>query len=456
MRPQAARPAGRAVGIISLGCPKNLVDTEVMLGLLAQAGYRIVSDPEQAEVLLVNTCSFIEPAREEAAAALQEAIQWRLAAPERALVCAGCWPQLEAEALRLRFPEVDAYMGPGDVPAVVAIVERALARAGPRQPVASPSAFLYTDAMPRVRATAPWIAYLKIADGCRHRCRFCIIPKLRGRYRSRPLGSMVAEAERLVSEGVRELNLVAQDTTAYGHDLGEVNLADLLTELARIEQLRWIRVLYGYPTAVTDRLIEVMAGEERICAYLDLPFQHAHREVLRRMGRPGDGGSYLKLIARLREAMPDIALRSSFIVGYPGETEEEFTHLLAFLEEAQLDRAGAFPFSPERGTPAAKLPEQVPEEAAQERYHRFMLAQQRISLLRNQRWLGRDLDVLVEAPGERRGEWIGRSFRDAPEIDGTVRVRRAPANTKPGWFLRVCVTKTEAYDLAASAYPTST
>jgi ribosomal protein S12 methylthiotransferase len=446
--------------VISLGCPKNLVDTEVMLGLLREAGHQVVFDLDQADVLLVSTCCFIEQAREEAARELGEAIEWRRAAEGRALICAGCWPEMEAPELRTRFPEIDAYMGPGDVPRVVSVVERALAGAGPKHPQARPSSFIYDGATPRLRATAPWTAYLKIADGCRHRCRFCVIPRLRGRYRSRPLDSIVAEARQLAAEGVREINLVAQDTTAYGSDgkakgkrkkaKGEgrdgADIADLLGALADIEGLYWVRLLYGFPTAVTPRLIEVMAREDRVCKYLDLPFQHADRMVLRRMGRPGDGDSYLKLIARLRAAMPDIAIRSSFIVGFPGESEEEFRQLLEFIEAAQLDRAGAFCFSPERGTPAAEMNDQVPAELARQRYHELMVLQQRVSLERNRRWVGREIEVLIEAPGEQKSEWIGRSFRDAPEIDGTVTVQRA-ASAKPGQFVRCRVTGAGPYDL---------
>jgi ribosomal protein S12 methylthiotransferase len=440
-----------------------------MLGLLREAGFRVVSHPEQADVLLVNTCCFIAQAREEAAQALREAVRWRRAEAGRALICAGCWPEMEAPELRALFPEIDAYLGPGDVPNVVSAIERALAGAGPQQPQARPSSFLYDEAMPRLRATAPWTAYLKIADGCRHRCRFCLIPRLRGRYRSRPPGSVVAEARRLAAEGVREIVLVAQDTTAYGTDLkakgkrkkvkgGRPNGGDLpglLSALAGIEGIHWVRLLYGYPTGVSQRLIEVMAGEERVCKYLDLPFQHADREVLRRMGRPGDGASYLKLVSRLRAAMPDIAIRSSFIVGFPGESEEEFRRLLDFVEGAQLDRAGAFCFSPERGTPAAGMPDQVPGEVAQQRYHELMALQQRVSLARNRGWVGREIEVLIEAPSERNDEWIGRSFRDAPEIDGMVKVQAGGARLRPGQFVRCGVTAAEAYDLVGAASRTA-
>ncbi len=445
----------RRVGVISLGCPKNLVDTEVMLGLLREAGFQIVPDPEEADVLLINTCCFIEQARQESAGVLSEATQWRRTHHSGALICAGCWPEMEAPELRELFPEIDAYMGPGDVPNVVSVIERALTGRGPERPQAKPSSFIYDEAFPRVCSTAPWTTYLKIADGCRHRCRFCVIPRLRGRYRSRPISSVLAEAQHLASESVREINLVAQDTTAYGTDSGEADIADLLTGLAQIEGIRWLRLLYGFPTAVTERLIKVMAREAKICKYLDLPFQHADRGVLRRMGRPGDGAAYLRLIARLREAMPDVAIRSSFIVGFPGEGEEEFARLLEFVEAAQLDRAGAFCFSPERGTPAAEMGNQVPSEIAQQRYHELMLLQQRVSLARNQRWIGRDIEVLIEVPGERNGEWIGRSFRDAPEIDGTVKVRTRVATVSPGDYVTVRVTVAEPYDLVGKVRPVS-
>lgn len=446
--PQAPRPRRPAVGVIALGCPKNLVDTEVMLGLLRQAGFRIVSDAEHADVLLVTTCCFIEAAREESGQALAEAAAWRRADPTRALVCGGCWPQMDAPGLRRRFPEIDAYLGPGDVPAVVSVIERALAGTGPIAPESAPAAYLHAEGVPRLRTTPPWTAYLKIADGCSHACRFCVIPRLRGPFRSRRLGAILREARRLADAGVREVNLIAQDTTAYGSDTGEADLADLLEELAGVEGLRWIRVLYGFPARVTDRLVEVMAGRENICDYLDVPFQHADPEVLRRMGRPGDGETYLRLIARLRAAMPDITLRSTFLVGFPGEREEHFARLLDFIGAAQLDRAGAFSYSAEAGTPAAAMDEQVASEVARERYHRLMMLQQPISLARNERWMSRDIEVLIEKPGDAEHEWVGRSFRDAPEIDGLVKLA-AVEPVQPGQFRRAVVTGAEPYDLRA-------
>ncbi len=440
---------GLAVGVVSLGCPKNLVDTEVMLGLLRQAGFALVNDPAQADVLLVNTCCFIEEARAEAAEAIEEALAWRRRPRARALLVAGCWPQSDPHHLRQHFPEIDALLGPGDVPQIVSILERALGGTPVEAPAARPESFLYDDATPRLRATPPWTAYLKIADGCGHRCRFCVIPSLRGPYRSRSLDSVVREAEAMAREGVREVNLVAQDTSAYGRDTGEADLAQLLARLAAVEEVRWIRLLYAYPTSVTPSLIETMATQEKVCNYLDIPLQHSHPNVLRSMGRPGDGESYLRLIAQLREAMPEIALRSAFIVGYPGEGEEEFRHLLEFLEAAQLDRAGAFVYSREPGTPAAELEPQVPAEVAEQRRHEVMTLQQRISLARNRRWVGRELEVLVEAPGERR-TWLARSFRDAPEIDGLVVVRASRPLT-PGQFATVRVSNAQPYDLIARA-----
>ncbi|MBN1459340.1 MAG: 30S ribosomal protein S12 methylthiotransferase RimO [Armatimonadetes bacterium] len=444
---QDSTAARRAVGVISLGCPKNLVDTEVMLGRLQAAGFQIVADPTRADVLLVNTCCFIAPAREEAAEALAEAAEWRRGEAGRILICAGCWPEMDAAHLRERFPEIDALMGPGDVADVVSIVERACKGEGAQAPASPPAHYLHDEGNPRLLSTPPWTAYVKIAEGCSHRCAFCTIPSLRGPYRSRSPDAVLLEARNLVARGVKELNLVAQDTTAYAADEGQTDIADLLARLGDLEGLTWVRLLYAHPTTVSDRLIEVMASHDRVCDYLDVPFQHSAGSVLRKMGRPGDGDAFLRLIARLRQAMPDVAIRSTFLLGFPGETDEEFQDLLDFIEAAQLDRAGAFCYSRERGTRAAELPNQVPTETAQARFHEFMVRQQSISLARNERWVGRDLEVLVETQGERPGQWLGRSFRDAPEIDGTVQIIAERRALSLGQFARVRVTGAEPYDL---------
>jgi ribosomal protein S12 methylthiotransferase len=436
-----------AVGIISLGCPKNLVDTEVMLGLLRAAGFTITGDVKQADLLIVNTCCFIGAARDESAEELEKAAELRRSGEIGALICAGCWPERDAALLREQFPEIDALMGPGDVGDIVSIANSALSgSAAGRTP--SPPLYLFDGSTPRLRATPLWTAYLKIAEGCDHRCRFCIIPRIRGPYRSRSLASVVTEARQLADDGVKEVNLIAQDVTAYGRDIQGPDIADLLAALANVDGLRWIRLLYSFPSRVTPRLIEVMATRPTICKYIDVPLQHADREVLRQMGRPGDADEFLKLVADLRSAMPDIAIRSTFLVGFPGESEEAFEHLLEFLEAAQLDRAGAFPYSREPGTPAADMPDQVPQDVAQERYHRLMTSQQAISLARNRRWLGRQIEVLIESHGQGRDQWIGRSFRDAPEIDGSVLVK-ARRRLRPGQFVSTTVIDAQPYDLVA-------
>jgi ribosomal protein S12 methylthiotransferase len=405
---------------------------------------------DEADILIVNTCSFIAPAREEARATIAEAVAQKKAGPCRAVIVTGCLPQRYGEQVRVEFPEVDALVGVAEFPRIAEIVERALA--GKATPVrVTGDAYLYTDLTPRLRATPPWTAYLKIAEGCNHRCRFCAVPAIRGPYHSRSLSSIVREATAMGEEGVREINLIAQDTTHFGVDRsGRPRLAELLRRLAGLTGIHWHRLLYAYPQGVTPELIEVMRDHPTVCKYLDLPFQHADAALLRRMGRAGDGDRYLALIDRLREAMPDVALRTSLIVGMPGEGKREFERLLAFLRSAQFDRAGVFPYSREEGTPAATDPDQVPEEVIEERYHEAMSLQQEISLARNQAWVGRDLEVLIESPGEEDGVWIGRSHRDAPEVDGVVYIR----STRPlalGSFVTVRITHALEYDLEGEA-----
>ena len=455
------------IGVISLGCPKNLVDTEVMLGLLAAAGHRITSDQHAAEAIIVNTCCFIAPARDEAAQAVRDALKMKQGGTCRLVLIAGCWPQREGARLLEQFPGVDALVGINDVPRIAEIIAELGSRSectggticgDPADAVRSsrtvlrisPPEYLYGGETPRILATPPWTAYLKIAEGCDHRCAFCAIPRIRGRFRSRTVESLVAEARDLADRGVKELNLIAQDTTCYGRDLyGTPRICDLLRELGAVDRIRWLRLMYCYPTGVDDELIALLRDEPKLCKYLDLPLQHSQRAVLRAMRRPGSGAGYLDLIARLRQQVPGIALRTSILVGFPGETERDFEALLDFLTAAQFDRAGAFVYSREQGTPAATMPGQVPPDVAAERYRRVMALQQGISLQRNRVLIGAAVEVLIEAPAEPPFSWVGRTQRDAPEIDGLVYLRGGK-NSKPGDFVRARITAAREYDLEAT------
>jgi len=431
--------------ITTLGCSKNSVDSEMMAELLRQAGHTPVAKPHRADVLLVNTCAFIEPARAESYAVLSEiAAQKR---PRQRLVVAGCLAQRYGEEIRARIPEMDALIGTRSWPQIVTLLER-LEQGIERLPLSSPER---DDLVASVRrhASAGPSAYLKIADGCDAACSFCAIPLIKGPQRDKPLADVVREAQELASEGVREIVLIAQDTTAYGRDLsgsaGEGGLLGLLDAiLDAAPQVDWLRVLYAYPQHVSSALIERMASHPRICRYLDLPLQHGHPDVLRRMRRPHDIDTVYRLIEALREAMPDIALRSSFIVGFPGETEEEFEALLSFMQEITFDKVGVFAYSAEEGTPAAALPGHVAPEMIAERHERAMLLQQEISLRRNQAQLGRELPILIEGVGE--GLSVGRSYRDAPEIDGLVLI---PAELSVGEFTLARIVSAEEYDLIA-------
>ncbi|HUT73400.1 MAG TPA: 30S ribosomal protein S12 methylthiotransferase RimO [Armatimonadota bacterium] len=440
------------VGLISLGCPKNLVDSEVMLGHLLAAGHEITPDERAADAIIVNTCCFIEPARAEAARAVEGALALKRAGSCRLVIIAGCWPQREGARLLEQFPDADAVIGVNDVPRIAVILEQRSAPAGEarsRRPALhlAPPDYLYTHDAPRLLATPPWTAYAKIAEGCDHRCSFCVIPRLRGPLRSRALASVVAEVEGLARRGVKEINLVAQDTTAYGRDLyGRPRLGELLRRLAAVEGVRWLRLMYCFPTEIDEDLIGLLRDEPKLCKYVDLPVQHSERELLRAMRRPGSGARYLELMGRLRAQVPGIALRTSIVVGFPGETPRQFEALLAFMAAARFDRAGAFVYSREEGTPAARLGQPTPPDEAQRRYRRVMELQQGISLELNRGWIGKDLEVLVEARAPRPFAWVGRSPRDAPEIDGLVYLRGGKG-VGPGDFVRARITAAREYDL---------
>ncbi|MEW5867063.1 MAG: 30S ribosomal protein S12 methylthiotransferase RimO, partial [Bacillota bacterium] len=385
------------VALVSLGCAKNLVDSEVMVGLLTEAGYEVTTSVGEADVIIVNTCGFIMEAQEEAVDTILELAGHKDSGRCRALIVTGCLAQRFAGELMAEIPEIDAVVGTGDFPEIVAVVRRVLS--GERIRLVGTPCYIYDDTTPRAISTPPYTAYIKIAEGCSNRCSYCVIPDLRGLFRSRPIESIVAEAGRLAQGGAKELILIAQDTTRYGEDIyGRYSLADLLREVCKIDGPRWVRVLYMYPTRVTDQLIEVMASEPKICKYVDLPLQHADDDILKAMNRKGTSEDARAVIARLRDAIPDITIRSTFIVGFPGETEQKFRRLLEFLEAVRLDRAGVFAYSPEDGTPAAKFPGQVPPATRERRRRRAMEVQRAISRQKNRAKVGKVFDVLIEGP----------------------------------------------------------
>lgn len=427
---------------MTLGCAKNEVDSEEIAGVLRDSGYEI-GDHSHADLTVINTCGFLEAAKAESIEAIRKAVRTK---GKGRVVVAGCLAQrLGAELERLA-PGADAYVGVGQMGRFDEIVRGVLGGSAQRLQVEAPH-HRWADVATRARSGRPWSAYLKISEGCDHRCTFCTIPSFRGRHVSKPLERLVQEARHLADTGAREINLIAQDVTQYGFDLyGRFTLPKLLHELDRIDGIDWIRLLYFYPNRLTDEVIEAMASLPKVLPYIDIPLQHVHPETLRRMKRPWDGERYLRLFEKLRVAMPECAIRTTFIVGFPGETEAEFQAMLDFVDAASLDRVGAFLFSREPGTPSYDMAGQVPSRVKRERYDRLMRRQQSISLAINRAWIGRNLDMLVE---ERKGDWlIGRSFRDAPEIDGLV---YASGDAEPGRIVSVEVTDAAEYDLYAAS-----
>ncbi|OHE81361.1 MAG: hypothetical protein A2107_12170 [Verrucomicrobia bacterium GWF2_62_7] len=525
------------VGLINLGCAKNLVDAEIMLGHLLQAGMTIVNEAGEADAIIVNTCSFIDPAKEESVNAVFEAdeVRRRLR-PDQALIVSGCMAQRFPEALRKEIPEIDAIMGLNEVPKVAEVVRQAISHrkaaglrkasgkadgksqvaAGRKTPSVAPIKFVSRRATyipdhdaPRFRLTPNHFAFVKIAEGCNHPCTFCVIPQIRGRHRSRTVESVVAEARRLVAEGVKELNLISQDTTYYGLDLWPANarnqrpfdhsrsrsftqasllpvaavsdrrtfgartaggrrpplqlpalhasrftphalptLCTLLRELDAIPGDFWIRLLYTHPAHWSDELIETVAASKKVVRYVDMPLQHIHPAMLAAMQRETSEAWIRGLIARIRQRIPGIAIRTAFIVGFPGETEKQFKHLLDFIREMKFERVGVFLYSQEEGSRAAALPSQVPEPVKRDRHARAMALQQQLSRERNASLIGQNLRVLVDGPSNKKGfTWIARSEGDAPEIDGHVYL--TGKKLRPGQFLDVTVTGSSEYDVVA-------
>ena len=432
------------VSLVSLGCPKNLVDSESALGEMVGAGHEIVADSSQADVIVVNTCGFIESARQESIEAICNALEQKEHGGCRAVIVIGCLSQRFGAELAEELTDVDAFLGISHAGKLAEAIDQALA--GNRVHDAACPTEQWIEPEARVQSTPSWTAYLKVSDGCSNRCAYCAIPDIRGPYRSRPEDMVLDEAKRLADSGVNEIVLVGQDLTQYGYDWGKPNsLATLLGKLNEIEALRWIRLMYCYPTKVTPELIDAIAACERVAKYVDLPLQHADNAMLKAMNRRGSVEQYLQVIDDLRAKCPEIALRTTFIVGFPGETDAAFESLVGFVERVRFDRMGVFTYSREEGTPAAKMTKRVPRKVAAARLDELMLLQQQISLEKNQSFIGKKMQVLVE--GETEDGMFGRSYRDAPEIDGLVYLPGSKA--QPGTFVEATIAEATEYDLIA-------
>jgi ribosomal protein S12 methylthiotransferase len=444
-----AGPAnGQTVGLVSLGCPKNLVDSEVMLGHLKARGYAVASDARDADVIVVNTCAFIDRAKQESVDAILEMAREKESGRAKRLVVTGCLTQRYDAELRREIPEIDATLGTGQVEDIV----RAVSGEGTVTENDSLPRWVYDHSAPRVLSTPSYMAYVKISEGCDYTCTFCIIPTLRGRHRSRRLDDVVAEARSLAARGVKELVLVAQDSTRYGLDLGlRDGLAALLRELGRIDGVRWIRVMYAYPATMTEAILDTIAAEEKVVKYIDIPLQHGSDAVLRRMKRPSGRGNLLGLVEKMRERVPGVAIRTSFIVGFPGETEAEFHELLAFVEAGEFENVGVFTYSDEEGTASFDLAERVAPALKEARRRKLMGLQKRIAARRNRGRVGERVDVLVEGPHPESDLLVkGRLASQAPEIDGAVVITDSGERMLvAGDFVTCEITKGHAYDLEA-------
>jgi ribosomal protein S12 methylthiotransferase len=441
------------IGFVSLGCPKNLVDSEVMMGQLTARGHELTASPEDADVLVVNTCSFIDPAKQESVDTILEMAEYKKTGRAQRLVVAGCLVERFRDDIRTNLPEVDAVLGTNELDSIVAICEGLAKSEGKSAPQAKPpEPYLYHDATPRVLATPRHFAYIKINEGCDHPCSFCVIPQYRGSFRSRRLESVLVEARRLFEQGVREINLIGQDTTAYGDDLGmKDGLASLLEGLAQIEtpQPVWIRFLYCYPNRITQRLLDVIAKYPSLVKYIDMPLQHASASVLKRMKRGSSGDIFLKLLEKIRRTIPGVTIRTSMIAGFPGETDRDFDELCQFAEAAQLDRLGVFSFSDEETAASYALDGKVDARTIYNRKRHLMAVQRKISRKLNRRWVGRGIPVLVEGPSaESELLWEARSAGQAPGIDGVCYISDpGPSPLAQGQMRVMRITKAYDYDL---------
>ena len=443
----------KKVGFVSLGCPKNLVDSEVMMGHLKQSGYEITSQAADADTIVVNTCGFIDSAKKESIEAILEAARLKTEGHAKRLIVAGCLVERYRDELKAEMPEVDAFIGTNQINDILTVCNPDTnTRSLPIVQLGNQSAtYLYDESTPRVLATPSHYAFVKIAEGCDRPCAFCFIPQMRGHFRSRRFGSIVAEAHRLAEEGVKEIILVAQDSSRYGEDLGKPDaLARLMRELARVDGIEWVRVMYTYPTHISDAFLDALAEEPRAVKYLDMPLQHASQNVLKLMKRGGNRKSLERLIERVRTRVPGIAVRTTFITGFPGETEEDFAELHGFVKSVEFDRVGVFTYSDEEGTPAFELPNKNPSRTAARRRTALMKEQARISRRKNRQRVGEVVRVLFEGESkESELLWQGRMETQAPDIDGCVLINDVPDDVlpAPGDFVNVEITEAHEYDL---------
>jgi ribosomal protein S12 methylthiotransferase len=475
------------IGFVSLGCPKNLVDSEVMMGMLEDAQHQLTSEKETADIIVVNTCGFIDAAKQESINTILEMAQYKQSGNCQKLIVTGCLVERYRQELQEEIPEIDALLGTNEVEHILSACESNSKKTSRRSlPIITPTneaktnisnnalsdadnfiniigqvpdreedlpaaAYLYNDTTPRKRTTPKFYSYVKISEGCEHPCTFCIIPKLRGDFRSRRLGSILSEAEKLASQGVKELVLIAQDSTWYGQDLGiKDGLATLLKSLTKVEGIEWIRFLYSYPSRLSNAVLDVMASEPKICKYVDIPLQHASTRMLKAMKRPGNREFVEKLVQRMRDRVPGISLRTTFIVGFPGETEEDFQELMDFCKQMEFDHLGVFTYSDEQGTPAYEMENKVPARTAQARQRKLMKQQAQISRRLNKKMIGKKVRVLFEGPSQESDLlWQGRLEGQAPDIDGCILINDAPENfsLKPGSFVSVEITEAHEHDL---------
>ena len=446
-----SKPNGKGTyAFVSLGCPKNLVDSEKMLGNLALDGYALVSDPEQADFVIVNTCGFIEESRTESKAVIREMLDLKAAGKTKGVIVAGCLPErLGGAALLEEMPDIDHVVGVFGRDEITKVADRLVGGIREQRELFRPAPVRAMDDTARLRLTPGHYAYLKISEGCDRTCTFCSIPKMRGKHVTKPIEMVIEEARELAADGVRELILVAQDTTYYGMDYyGEVRLPALLRELEKVDGIDWLRLMYLYPVNFTDELIDTIAQSNRILPYLDMPLQHINSHVLKRMQRRVNRDKTVELVEKLRERVPNLVLRTTFVVGFPGETDEQFEELRDFVTETHFERMGVFPYSIEPGTPAVKLEGHLPDEVKLARRDELMATQQAIAFEWGESLVGYELDCIIDGPSEDDGVWIGRTFADAPEIDGLVYIEGE--NLEAGQMVPVEILEAREYDLFAT------